>query len=84
MVRFSHVITDPMGLHARPVAGIVAEVQRWPACRVTVSHAERRVPGDSLMGLLALDARAGDAVVFEVEGPDDRACAEALQALVEA
>lgn len=78
MVLFTHVIEDAEGLHARPVAGIAAEAQRWQS-RVTISCGASGADATDLMGLMGLDARCGDELTITVEGPDEEAAAVALQ-----
>jgi phosphocarrier protein FPr/phosphocarrier protein len=62
-------IRDPNGIHARP-AGVVAEVARAAAAKVTLSLGERRADARSPVALMLLDAHCGDALAVEVIGRD--------------
>lgn len=80
MVSITHTIRDFEGLHARPVAAIVAATRPW-ASAVRVGVGERVCDGRDLMGLMGLGARRGDVLTVEVEGPDEVQAAEALRAV---
>lgn len=80
MVAFTHVISSPQGLHARPVAQI---------CRVALDHVSdiTLTVGDTvarasdMIALMALDARRGDTVEVLVEGADEQEAAEMLRGI---
>lgn len=73
-------ITNPQGFHMRPMAAFVEVVNRFPACKVSVTRPGKApVNGSSMLGLMGLVADQGTELVIEVSGP----CAsETLQALV--
>lgn len=78
MQEFTHVVADPAGLHARPVAAIASEALKWrSAC--TVARGADAVQASDLMGLMGLNARCGDELAVRVEGPDEREAAAALK-----
>lgn len=78
MVSFTHTIRGGEGLHARPVASIVAATRPWTSA-VRVRVGDRVCDGRDLMGLMGLGARCGDVLIVEVEGPDETPAAEALR-----
>lgn len=78
MIEFSHQIRDAEGLHARPVAAICGEVQRWKS-NVYVACRGAESSGRDLMGLMALNARRGDELAVRIDGEDEQACARALR-----
>ncbi|MBE6469746.1 MAG: HPr family phosphocarrier protein [Coriobacteriaceae bacterium] len=80
MVAFSHVVLDPAGFHARPVAAVAAAAREWES-EIELAVADRRSSARDLMGLMALDARRGDEIAVTVAGPDEREAARALQAV---
>lgn len=82
MREFTHVLTDPLGLHARLVVVLVAEARKWES-DVTVLVRGSAASGDSLMGLMALDAMCGDELTVRVEGPDEGDAAPAIETVVE-
>ncbi len=81
MVEFAHVITDPQGLHARPVVQVIS-VARGFRSSVTVTCGGRSVSGLDLMGLMGLDSCVGDVLVVRVEGPDEAAAAAAIKGVL--
>ncbi len=73
----------PMGLHARP-ASMLAEALCPFEVRATL-HKEAGGSADlcSVLSVIALDVKHGDACVIEVEGPDAGEALGALLALIE-
>jgi phosphocarrier protein len=73
------VVTDPLGIHARPAAALALAVSKSGA-RVTLRHGAKAADAKSLFQILSLGAAAGSSVSAEIEG-DDGAIAAALGAL---
>ena len=73
----SIVITNPLGLHARPAAVFVQTASRYP-CDVQVERGDIRVSGKSIMGIMMLAAEQGAELVVKVDGDDAEECLEAL------
>lgn len=80
MLEFSHVIADPEGLHARPVARICSEAHAWESS-ITVAFRALSVDATDLMGLMGLMARCGDELTVTVNGPDEEACCEVMRSV---
>lgn len=78
MVKFSHVIQDPCGLHARPVTLICACVRGYESS-VRISCGAASASATDLMELMGLMARKGDELEVKVEGADEDTCAAALR-----
>ena len=76
------VITNKLGLHARPAALFVQTASRYDA-DVTLSKDGIDVNGKSIMGVLMLAAERGSEVALKVEGKDEKAVYEALRDLLE-
>ena len=79
MKEFKHVITDPMGLHARP-AGMLVKACAGYASTVTVIAPTGKADAKRLMGIMRLGAKAGQELTITVEGPDEEKEAAELQA----
>ena len=58
MKEFKHVITDPMGMHARPAAMLVKAVAPF-ASKVTVTAPTGTADARRLMALMKLAAKQG-------------------------
>ena len=74
-------IVNEKGLHARASAKLVEVVEGFDA-RAEVSKDGMSTGGDSIMGLLMLAASKGSSIEVETSGPDAKALADALEALV--
>ena len=75
-------IQNRRGLHARAAAKFVKLAGAYDA-EVTVRANGTEVPGSSIMGLMMLAAATGCELVLTATGPQARAAAEALAALIE-
>jgi multiphosphoryl transfer protein len=68
--RFDWTVDYPTGLHARPAAHWV-EVAKACTARIQVRHGSQIADAKSLIGLLQLGLRCGDAVTISTEGDDE-------------
>ena len=68
------VISNKLGLHARPAAMFVRLSSRFP-CEIWVDKDGEQVNGKSIMGLMMLAAASGAKLIVSAEG------AQAAQAL---
>ncbi|HET8843298.1 MAG TPA: HPr family phosphocarrier protein [Ktedonobacteraceae bacterium] len=73
------IITNKVGLHARPAALLVQNASRFQA-RIQVQHGERVANAKSIIGVLKLGAGQGATLVIQADGDDAE---EAVKALVE-
>ena len=78
MIAFTHTISTPQGLHARPVV-VICRAVRDHQSTVTVSLGERCASGSDMIGLMGLDGRGGDVLTFEIDGPDEDELARELR-----
>lgn len=74
-------IINVKGLHARASAKFVDVVERFDA-QAKVEKDGMSVSGDSIMGLLMLTAPRGSQITVTTTGPEAKALADALEALV--
>ena len=83
MIEKMAVISNPLGIHARPAALIVQAAARFKS-EIYFSKAEvARVNGKSIMGVMMLAAEQGAQIVVESEGEDAEEAVEELVALLE-
>ncbi len=78
MKEFTHVISDPLGLHARP-AGMLIKAAAGFASTVTVTAPTGKADAKRLMAVMRLAAKQGMELTITVEGPDEEAAAASLQ-----
>ncbi len=79
-LRRSVTITNPQGLHMRPLQAFVEAAGRFRSEVFVSKEGGERLNGKSLLNLLTMGAEQGTVIHLEVCGPDSR---EALDALVE-
>ena len=78
------VVRDPTGLHARPAVKLTKLAKQFEAVvRVQVGGAGEWINAKSPNRVMKLKARYGETLLFEAEGEDADAAAQALVALVE-
>lgn len=81
MKKFEYIITDELGLHARP-AGQLVKVATAFRCGITVATSAKSVDAKRIMGVMQLAAKKGDALIICCEGEDEVAAAAALETYV--
>jgi phosphocarrier protein len=84
MKAFEYVITDPVGIHARPAGLLVKEIKGYPGSAVTISKGDKSVNALKLMALMQMGIKCGDTVKVTVEGGDEEAVAAAIEAFFKA
>jgi phosphocarrier protein HPr len=75
------VITNKMGIHARPAAMFVKAASQFDA-DVFVEKDGERVNGKSIMGLMMLAAGPGSTLLIEVTGKDANQAFAELETLI--
>lgn len=83
MKEFTHVIADPLGLHARP-AGMLVKACAGYASTVTVTAPTGKADAKRLMAVMRLAAKQGMELTVTVEGADEEKAAAELKAFLEA
>lgn len=83
MKEFKYVITDPLGIHARPAGLLAKEAGRFQSvCTLTKGDTSRKLTG--LMLLMSMGIKCGDEVTVRAEGADEDAAITALEAFFRA
>ncbi len=78
MKEFEFVVTDPVGIHARPAGNLVKEIKKYTDSKISLTKGEKTVDGLRLMAVMGLGVKQGETVKFTVEGGDEDAVAESL------
>ena len=78
MKSFNYVITDEVGIHARPAGLLVKEAKNFTS-KITIKKGEKEVDATRVMAVMALGVKQGETVTIKVEGDDEEAAAEAIQ-----
>ena len=77
MKEYKNVITDEMGIHARP-AGLLVKAVKGYDCTVKMEKGGRTVDCKGIMGVMSLGAKKGDTVTLTFAGADEDAAFEAI------
>lgn len=70
MLKKSIVINRPQGLEARPIAELVQVASKYES-RVYLEHGTKKVNAKSIMGMMSLNASAGESVDVMIDGYDE-------------
>ena len=83
MKEFTHVINDPLGMHARP-AGQLAKAAAAYQSTITITAPAGKADAKRIMALMRLAAKQGMSLTVTVEGADEEVAAAELQAFLAA
>ncbi len=67
MKSFTYVITDEIGIHARP-AGLLVKAAKAVPSKVTIKFGKKSADATKLMALMGLAVKHNDKVTVEVSG----------------
>ena len=76
------IITNRVGLHARPATLFVQEAARFQS-RIQVQVGEKSANAKSILGVLTLGALRGTTLRIQADGEDAEAAVQTLVSLVE-
>jgi len=74
MKQFSYVITDALGIHARP-AGELVKVAKSVESSIKLSCNGKEADAKRLIAVMSLGAKQGNELCVTVEGADEEAAA---------
>lgn len=78
MKTVTHVIADPLGLHARP-AGLLVKLAGDFESAIVVTTSTGTADAKRIMALMRLGAKQGTLLTVTCSGPDEEATAEAIR-----
>ena len=78
MKTVTHVIADPLGLHARP-AGLLVKLAGDFESAIVVTTSTGTADAKLIMALMRLGAKQGTLLTVTCSGPDEEAAAEAIR-----
>ena len=78
MKTFEYIITDELGIHARPTGALVKEAKKFES-RITIQKDDKEVEATKLMALMGLGVKCGDQIVVKIEGADEDKAAEQME-----
>jgi phosphocarrier protein len=77
MVSIDYVITDELGIHARP-AGMLVKMAGGYKSSIMIGTPKKMVDAKRIMGVMGLALKQGNTVTMTFEGPDEEDAAKAL------
>lgn len=78
MKSFDYVITDEVGIHARPAGLLVKEAKSYDSV-IRITKDGKSAEARKLMALMGLGVKKGDTVTVSVEGGDEEAVAAKME-----
>ena len=81
MVKFTFVVNDEMGLHARPAGALVKEAAKC-SCKVTIRKGDKTGDAKRIFNVMGLSIKPQEEVEIIVEGEKEAEEAAALQAFI--
>jgi len=83
MREFEYVITDELGLHARPAGMLVKEAGKFVSA-VSIARGEKKVDAKKIFGVMGMAVKCGDTIVITADGEDEDDAIAAMEAFVQA
>ena len=83
MAKFTYVVQDNEGIHARP-AGMLAKEGKNYKSTVTITKAGKSAEITRLLAVMSLGVKCGETVEVSVEGEDEETAFEEVKAFFEA
>jgi phosphocarrier protein HPr len=83
MEKFSFVVKDELGLHARP-AGLLVKCAQACSSNISISKDGKLADAKRLFAIMGLGVKQNDEITFSVEGLDENTDSVKLKAFCEA
>lgn len=78
MREFSYVITDPVGIHARPAGLLVKKAGEFTS-KITIESGGKSAEAKKLIMLMGLGVKQGAEIKCRIEGEDEKTAYEELE-----
>ena len=82
MKSFNYVVTDEVGIHARPAGILVKEAKKYQS-KVVIVKDGKSADATRLMALMGLGVKCGDSVDVEISGDDEETAFTEMKAFFE-
>lgn len=83
MLSFDYVVTDEVGIHARPAGLLVKEAKKYES-RIVIKKEEKAAEATKLMAVMGLGVKCGQNVEVEIDGVDEDVAYKGMKAFFEA
>lgn len=78
MKTFNYVITDELGIHARP-AGLLCKLAKSLDSKVILEKEEKSADATRVIALMGLGVKSGDNIKITIDGGDEEKSAELVE-----
>ncbi len=82
MKKFSYVVKDEVGIHARPAGLLVKEAKKY-ASKIMISKDGKSAEATKLMAVMGLGVKCGQTVEVEITGEDEDIAYDAMREFFE-
>ena len=82
MTEITLILTNKLGLHARPAADLTKLAAKFKS-KITLKGKGKTVDAKSILMVLTMGIRQGEALTIIADGPDEVECIEVLKAFIE-
>lgn len=82
MKDFTYVITDEIGIHARPAGLLVREAKKFES-KIVLSANGKKAEAVKLMAVMGMGVKCGHEVEIEISGVDEEAAYNAMKTFFE-
>ena len=82
MKEFTYIITDPVGIHARPAGLLAKEASKYNS-RITIEANGKIADATRLMSVMSLGVKSGTQVNIKSEGADEDEAIVAIKEFME-
>ena len=83
MKEFTYVITDAIGIHARPAGMLVKEAKNFSST-ITLEANGKSADATKVMAVMSLGVKSGAEVVIKAEGDDEDAAIAKMEEFMKA
>jgi len=81
MKEFTYVITDELGIHARPAGMLVKEAAKFQS-DIKIAKGEKAADAKRLFGIMGLAAKKGEELKITAEGADEAEAIATMEAFL--
>ena len=82
MKSFNYVITDEIGIHARPAGLLVKEAKKYES-KITLSKDGKSADANKLMAVMSLGVKCGQTVEIVITGSDEETAYQGMKKFFE-
>ena len=78
MKEIKYVVTDPLGIHARP-AGLIVKMSAGYKSAITIDNGAKKADAKRIMAVMGMGTKQGMEITVTVDGEDEEVAAAAIE-----